>query len=96
MQDFEILYILTISCDTIGTEVAGKYADCSTNIEVTHDAESEQHYTNTRPETGKELYKQKQQFKLLYKQSNSNLNSSNTFMPKVNNNEIAYFLPGPN
>ena len=28
--------------------------------------------------------------------SNSNLSSSNALMPMVNNDEIKYFLPGPN
>ena len=53
MSDIEILNILNISCNTIGTEEADKDANHSTNTPVTHGAGSEQHYANTRTENGK-------------------------------------------
>ena len=52
MPDIEILNILTIQCNTVGTEEADTDANCSTNRPVTHGTRGEQHYANTRPETG--------------------------------------------
>ena len=49
IPDIELLNILTISCNTIGTERGDKDMNCSTN-KHTHDAGSEQCYVNTGPE----------------------------------------------
>ena len=42
MPDIEILKILTIQCNIIGTEEVDKYTNCSTNRPVTHGAGSKQ------------------------------------------------------
>ena len=99
MPDIEILHILSISCNTISTEGAEKDATNSTNRPVTHVAVSKQYYANTRPENSEpERGCTNTNNSNCYRNTgtNSNLYSSNTFTPMVNNNEIKYFLPGPN
>ena len=96
MPDIEILNILTISCNTIGTEEAYKNANCSTNTPVTCGAGSYQPYTNIRPETCKleRSWTNTNSNSNCYTNtgSDSNLKSSNAFMPSVNNNESNIFF----
>ena len=62
MPDIEILYTLTINCNTIGTQEADKTAKYSISTAKDHGSEYEQHYTNTRKDADRVevLYKHRQ------------------------------------
>ena len=96
MPNLEKLNILTISCNTIGTEEAYKDANCSTNTSVTSGAGCEQWYGNIRSDTGEpdRACTNTNSNSNCYTNtgSNSNLNSSNTFMSMANNNKIEFFF----
>ena len=66
LQDIEVLNILTINCNAIGTKETDRDASCSINTAITQDAGNEQCYTNTRQEPSMPR-------KIQYKQD-SNLN----------------------
>ena len=90
MLDIKLLNILTISCNTIGTEREDRDTNCRHS---THDAGSGQCCANTGPEmsctrTNSNTYC------YVNTGSNSNLNSSNAFTPTVKHNAAEYFLPG--
>ena len=89
MTDTE-MHILTIKYNAIGTKKTDRDAYCNTNTAITQDAGGEQHYINTRQETGRpgRCYNNTQ--------SNSSLNLNSTDKSMINNNEIEYFLQGPN
>ena len=90
MPEIEILNILTTYCNRTGTKEKHRAANCCTITATTQGAGCEQHYINTRQEAGKpgRCYTNTS--------SNSHLKSNSTDKPMVNNNEIKYFLPGPN
>ena len=90
MPDIEILNILSINCNTVGTHETDTPARCSTNTAKSQVSGCEQHYTNSKQEAGRpgRCYANTN--------SNSNLKPNSMDKPMVNKNEINYFLPGPN
>ena len=90
MPDTEILNILTINYNTIGTREMYRATSYSRNTAITWGAGYEQHYRNTRQEAGK--------LERCYINTSitSNLKSYSTDNPMVSNKEIEYFLPALN
>ena len=86
MPDIEILDILTINCNTIGTEEAAKAAKCSVNRAYSKDSGCEQQYTNTRQEADRPEKCHTNT------DSNPNSKSNNLDKPMFNTNEIISFL----
>ena len=111
MLDIELLNILQINCNTIGTKKEEKGANYNQNKKDTIKAGRKQCCTNTGQE--KDCYKKDNDAGSCTNTGNS-LNSNNrplkTLLPMVNNdvadyllsgtietnNEIEYFLPSPN
>ena len=90
MPDIEILSILTINCNTLGTKETDRAANCSTNTAITQGAGCDQNYTNTKQDAGRSgRYYTNTSI-------NSNLNSNSADKPTINSYEIEYVLPGPN
>ena len=90
MPDIKILDILTINCNTIGTQEPDKADKCSPNTATSQGSGCEQHFTNTRQEP------ERPEKHDTNTDSNSNSKSNKIDNPTVNNNEINYFLPGSN
>ena len=90
MPDFKLLSILTISCNTIGTEGEDRDVNCSKNRHHTHDVGSEQCCAYTGPKGAV-----KEPYCYTNTGENSNLNNSNALTSMVKNNDVKYFLPGP-
>ena len=90
MPDIEILEIPNMNCNTIGTKETQRAVKCSTNMANSQGSGCEQHYTNTRQEASRpgKCYANTSR--------NLNLRSNSADKPMVKNNEINYFLPGPN
>ena len=97
MPDIELLNILNINCNKIGTEKEEKCADCNMRKDSILGAGSEQCCANTGPEgsVGKT-----NSHTSCYTNSGSNSNLNNrldgVLRPVVNNNEIKCSIPGPN
>ena len=93
--DIELLNILTISCNTIGTQRKDKDVNCSTNRHSIHGAESGQCCANTVPERS---CMRKNSNMHCYTNTGNDLNlnnNNNALTPTVKNNNIKYFLPSP-
>ena len=89
MPYIEILDILTINCNTIGTREADRAAKCNRNTDNGRSVLGEQLYTNIRQESDMPE-------KCYTNTGNSNSKSNNVDKPTANNNEINYFLPATN
>ena len=92
MPDIKLLHILTIGCNTVGTEREDKDANSSTSRHGTLDAGSEQHCATIAPERS---FKGTNSNTYYYTNTgeNSNLNDINAVTWMVKNNDIKYFLP---
>ena len=85
MPSIEILDILTINCNIIGTQECDRARKCSINTANGQDLGCEQHYTNMRQDADRleECYRNTD--------SDSDLKSNIENKPMVNINEMNYF-----
>ena len=111
MPDIELLNILQFNCNTIGTKKEEKGENYNLNKKNTIKAGSEQCYTNTGLEkdcdkkdndtdfcanTGNSLNLNNRPFKALLPMVKDNVADYLLSGTIETNNEIEYFLPGPN
>ena len=96
MPDIELLNILNINCNTIGTDKEEKGMKCNMRKDSVLSAGSEQCCANTGPERSCAKTNSNTS---CYTNSHSNSNLNNrphdVLRPIVNNNEIECFIQGP-